>query len=73
MQKRPSDARGQGRDLGRLLAAFRGEGSPGGLGAVVTFMRAYQRARQHLLQPATLHTLWRVAKQRADEWASAHR
>lgn len=73
MQKRPSDARGQGRDLGRLLAAFRGEGSPGGLGTVVAFMRAYQRARLQLLQPATLHTLWRVATKRADEWASAHR
>mgnify|MGYP003339542291 FL=1 len=73
LRKRPSDSRGQGRDLGRLLAAFRGEGSPGGLGTVLAFTRAYQRARARLLQPAVLHKLWRVATQRACEWASAHR
>ncbi|MEI6130579.1 MAG: lipopolysaccharide kinase InaA family protein [Planctomycetota bacterium] len=71
--KRPSDQRGQGRDLGRLLAAFRGAGSPGGIASVMSFARAYQRARKRLLQPATLHRLWQTAGKRAHEWHSAHR
>jgi tRNA A-37 threonylcarbamoyl transferase component Bud32 len=72
-RKRPSDARGQGADLGRLLAAFRAAGSPGGARAVATFARAYLRARQRLLQEAPSRRLWRAAGRRAHEWAAAHR
>src|SRR5262249_17090134 len=41
-RKRPSDARGQAMDLGRLLAAFRAAGSPGGGAAVRAFARGYR-------------------------------
>lgn len=72
-RKRPDDARGQGMDLGRLLAAFRAAGSPGGAVVAFAFSRAYLRARRRLLQPAPGRRLWLTATQRARQWASAHR
>jgi tRNA A-37 threonylcarbamoyl transferase component Bud32 len=72
-RKRPSDTRGQGADLGRLLAAWRAAGAPGGAAAFAAFVRAYQRARQRLLQAAPLRRLRRAADKRAREWLSAHR
>ncbi len=72
-KKRPSDARGQGMDLGRLLAAFVAAQSPGGRSSIGAFVRAYLRARQRLLQPAPTPRLWRTAQLRAKQWASAHR
>ena len=71
-RKKPGDARGQGMDLGRLLAAFRAADSPGGSPPMLTFARAYLRARRRLLQPAPARRLWRTAAQRARQWASAH-
>lgn len=67
------DSRGRGADLGRLLAAFRGAGSPGGTTTVRTFLRGYLRAWRQLLQEPPLRRLLRRAEQRAGEWASAHR
>jgi hypothetical protein len=72
-QKRPSDLRGQGADLGRLLAAWRAGGEPGGTAAVRNFLRRYVRARRSLLQPPQLRRIVRVALERAGQWASAHR
>lgn len=72
-KRRPSEQRGLGADLGRLLAAFRAHGQPGGAAAVHAFARRYARAREALLQPAVLRRLWRVARQRAAQWQSAHR
>ena len=71
-RKKPSDARGQGMDLGRLLAAFRAAGSPGGTAAILTFVRSYLRARKQLLQPTHQRRLWQMAEQRARQWATAH-
>jgi tRNA A-37 threonylcarbamoyl transferase component Bud32 len=68
-----NDHRGQGRDLGRLLAAFRAAGSPGGAGTVSAFVRAYLRSHLRLLQRPPLLRIARRAEQRAAEWASAHR
>ncbi|MBL8731634.1 MAG: hypothetical protein JNN13_04610 [Planctomycetes bacterium] len=67
------DSRGRGADLGRLLAAFRGAGSPGGLPTLRRFLSAYLRAHRRLLQAPPLRRLLRRAEQRAGEWASAHR
>lgn len=67
------EARGRGNDLGRLLAAFRGAGAPGGSATVRTFLRAYLRAHRRLLQEVPLRRLLRAAEHRAGEWASAHR
>ncbi len=72
-RKRPDDSRGQGRDLGRLLAAHRAAGAPGGVAAAIAFLRAYLRQRQQLLQPAPARRVLRAARKRAQEWASAHR
>jgi tRNA A-37 threonylcarbamoyl transferase component Bud32 len=66
------DARGQGADLGRLLAAFRAAGAPGGPATERAFLRAYLRARRDLLQPAPVRRLVRRARARAREWKSAH-
>ncbi|MGE3172306.1 MAG: hypothetical protein AB7O97_06740 [Planctomycetota bacterium] len=71
-RKRPGDARGQGADLGRLLAAWRAAARPGGDAAAFAFAKAYLRARERLLQPAPARRLWRGAAQRAREWRSAH-
>lgn len=72
-RKRPSDLRGQGADLGRLLAAWRHAGEPGGAAAVRHFLRRYVRVRRTLLQPPRLRRIIRVALERAGQWASAHR
>jgi len=68
-----NDSRGRGADLGRLLAAFRAAGAPGGAGTLRAFLRAYLRAWHALLQEPPLRRLLRRAEQRAGEWASAHR
>lgn len=67
------DSRGRGADLGRLLAAFRAAGSPGGAATVRTFLRAYLRASRCLLQRPPLRRILLRAEDRAGEWASAHR
>jgi tRNA A-37 threonylcarbamoyl transferase component Bud32 len=67
------ETRGRGADLGRLLAAFRGAGGPGGTATVRTFLRGYLRAHRALLQDTPLRRLLQVADRRAGEWASAHR
>ncbi|MEZ6038317.1 MAG: lipopolysaccharide kinase InaA family protein [Planctomycetota bacterium] len=66
------DTRGAGRDLGRLLAAFRHAGQPGGPAAGRAFLRAYARARRRLLQAPPLRRLLRRAGERAGEWARRH-
>jgi tRNA A-37 threonylcarbamoyl transferase component Bud32 len=68
-----TDTRGLGADLGRLLAAFRGAGAPGGAVTVRTFLRGWLRAHRALLQRPPLRRLAQRAEQRAGEWASAHR
>lgn len=72
-RKRTDDTRGQGADLGRLLAAFVAAGSPGGNGTAIAFVRAYLRSRRALLQPAPMRRIWHTAGKRAKQWASAHR
>lgn len=68
-----AESRGRGADLGRLLAAFRAAGSPGGAATARTFLRAYLRAWRRLLQQPPARRLLRAAGKRAGEWASAHR
>ncbi len=68
-----TDTRGAGADLGRLLAAFRAAGSPGGPATVRRFLRAWLRAHRCLQQQPPLRRLLRRATQRAGEWAEAHR
>jgi len=71
-RKLPSDGRGIGADLGRILAAWTAEQQPGGVAAARAFLRAYLRARRNLLAPGlTPHDL-RTAQQRAAAWATAH-
>lgn len=67
------DTRGRGADLGRLLAAFRAAGAPGGPAIVRTFVRGYLRAHRTLQQSVPLRRVQRAAERRAGEWASAHR
>lgn len=71
-RKAPSDTRGRGADLGRLLAAFRAAGEPGGARAVAAFVRGYLRAQRGLLVTSPIRRILRRAEQRAGEWASAH-
>lgn len=66
------DTRGCGRDLGRLLAAFRVAGTPGGDDSVRRFVRGYVRARRRLLQSPPIARILRRAEERAGEWRSAH-
>ena len=68
-----TDTRGAGADLGRLLAAFRAAGAPGGNATVRTFLRSWLRAHRTLLQQPPLRRLLRTAEHRAGEWAAAHR
>ncbi len=68
-----TDTRGLGADLGRLFAAFRAAGAPGGGATVRTFLRAWLRAHRRLLQRPPLRRSLRHAQRRAGEWASAHR
>lgn len=70
--KDADDTRGQGADLGRLLAAFVAAGRPGGRGAFRAFVRAYLRTRRRLLHPAPTQKIWKAADKRAREWASSH-
>lgn len=71
---RPSDRRGQGQDLGRVLAAWRGAGTAGGPPVLRAFVGGYLRARRALLRPVRHgRHLWRQAERRARAWASAHR
>lgn len=67
------DSRGRGADLGRLLAAFRGAGEPGGAATVRAFLRGWLRAQRRLLMAPPVRRLLSRAEQRAGEWASAHR
>lgn len=67
-----ADTRGAGRDLGRLLAAFRAADQPGGAATVRAFLRAYLRTRRRLLQRVPMRRLCRRAEQRAGEWAIRH-
>ncbi len=71
-RKAPIDTRGQAADLGRLLAAFRAAGAPGGMRALAAFERRYTRARSCLLHPAKRKLLRRLTAARARAWASAH-
>ncbi|MBM4063507.1 MAG: hypothetical protein FJ265_20775 [Planctomycetes bacterium] len=68
-----TDHRGAGADLGRLLAAFRAAGAPGGAATLRTFLRAWWRASRDLLQRPPVRRILRAAERRAGEWASAHR
>ncbi len=68
-----TDTRGQGADLGRLLAAFTAAGRPGGAATVRAFLRGYLRAHRRLLQSPPLRRVLRRADERAGEWAAAHR
>ncbi|HEX5054796.1 MAG TPA: lipopolysaccharide kinase InaA family protein [Planctomycetota bacterium] len=67
-----TDTRGRGRDLGRLLAAFRAAGEPGGAMTMRTFLRHYLRASRRLLHEPELQRVLLRAQQRAGQWASAH-
>lgn len=66
------DRRGQGADLGRLLASFRESGEPGGARVLRAFWRAYIKARTCLLQPPTTRPLLRLTQERAASWETAH-
>ncbi len=67
-----ADTRGRGADLGRLLAAFRAAGEPGGDATVRTFLRAWLRAQRRLLRSPPLRRIVRRAAVRAGEWARDH-
>lgn len=66
------ETRGCGRDLGRLLAAFRNVGEPGGMPTVQRFLRAYVRARRRMLQDPPMRRIFARAEHRAGEWERAH-
>lgn len=70
-RKGACDRRGQAADLGRLLAAFRDNGAPGGIAALRAFYRSYTRARLCLgLSNIDRFTKRHIAA-RASGWASA--
>ncbi|MEM7204595.1 MAG: lipopolysaccharide kinase InaA family protein [Planctomycetota bacterium] len=71
-RRAPDERRGQAADLGRLLAAFRAAGSPGGTATWIAFVRGYTRARRCLLRPIRLRDLLPPIEARASAWASAH-
>ncbi|HLU38834.1 MAG TPA: lipopolysaccharide kinase InaA family protein [Planctomycetota bacterium] len=71
--KSASDRRGQAADLGRLLAAFRAAGSPGGNAALRAFHRGYTRARQCLAPSRFDRQLRRRIAALASAWASGSR
>ena len=71
-RKIPRDRRGQGADLGRLLASFRALGQPGGTKVLRAFLASYISARSALLQPAATRLLLRFTLARAAAWESAH-
>ncbi len=66
------ETRGCGRDLGRLLAAFRNADSPGGEVSIRRFLRAYVRARRRMLQDPPMKRILKRAESRAGEWAATH-
>ena len=66
------DTRGCGRDLGRLLAAHRRAGEPGGASVQRRFVAGYLSSRRKLLQNPPVHRLLRRARERAGEWARTH-
>ena len=66
------ETRGCGRDLGRLLAAFRNANSPGGEATITRFLRAYVRARRRMLQNPPMKRILKRAESRAGEWAASH-
>lgn len=70
----PLERRGQGRDLGRLLAAYRAatDSDPVEPGLLRAFYRSYRAAWRRLgLKPS--RNLRRHTEARAREWAAAHR
>jgi tRNA A-37 threonylcarbamoyl transferase component Bud32 len=66
------ETRGCGRDLGRLLAAFRHANSPGGEASIRRFLRAYVRTRRRMLQAPPMKRILRRAESRAGEWKKNH-
>ena len=62
------DTRGCGRDIGRLLAAWRDAGEPGGPATPARFLGAYYRARRRLLQDPPIGRITSHAERRAHEW-----
>lgn len=67
------DWRGAGADLGRLLAAFRHHGAPGGKRTLRAFLGGWLRAQRQLLVRPPLRRIVTRALVRAGEWAAAHR
>ncbi|MEC9048760.1 MAG: lipopolysaccharide kinase InaA family protein [Planctomycetota bacterium] len=63
-----ADTRGCGRDIGRLLAAWRDAGQPGGSASAARFLFAYVRARRRLLQDPPMSRILSRADKRAREW-----
>lgn len=66
------ETRGCGRDLGRLLAAFRLADCPGGDHTIRRFVRAYLRTRRRMLQAPPMQRILKRAESRAGEWAATH-
>jgi len=66
------ETRGCGRDLGRLLAAFRNAGAPGGDATIQRFVRTYLRARRRMLQDPPMRRILKRAEGRAGEWDASH-
>ncbi|MCC6671040.1 MAG: hypothetical protein IT458_08265 [Planctomycetes bacterium] len=70
----PLDPRGEAADLGRVLAAWRAAGGPGGRRVLAAFERAYRLALRCLNHPVPHRRhLRRSTEARARAWASAHR
>ncbi len=67
-RKVPLDDRGRAADLGRLLAAFREAGSPGGAKVLKWFARSYASTCRRLCNPVSLRHVLRVAESKASEW-----
>lgn len=67
------DQRGAGADIGRLLAAWRHAGEPGGAPIVQIFLRTYLRQQQALLQHPPIGRILQRAERRAGEWRQRHR
>jgi tRNA A-37 threonylcarbamoyl transferase component Bud32 len=75
-RKTALDRRGQGADLGRLLAAFHAARIEDGKRIIGAFLRGYNAARKCLLVPRNAKSdryLRRLSEVRAAAWASAHR
>ena len=69
-RKTPTDRRGQAADLGRLLAAYREVGEPGGKRVYLAFLRGYIFARKCLLRRPKIRYLLRLTRERASARAS---